>query len=137
MTLTHVERTDVYAVTGKPPLRGTPWDREIVPQQVKVTLHPADSGPAWAVTGVAVHGPHIEPDNMPGAQHCCYYSGDRLASVPDYGAEAVSLSLAAANADTNAGGDAKVGGEPERRDDTVTGTVPEVDPVSEVAASSA
>lgn len=96
MTLTHAERIDVYAVAGEAPLSGEEWEREIIPQQIKVTLRPAGDG-TWSAAGVGVHGPYTEADDMPGAQRCRYYSGDRLKELPDVAQDAVDSSLRLAN----------------------------------------
>jgi hypothetical protein len=96
VSLTHVERVDVYTITGQPPLRGGRWETEIVPQHVKVTLRAADAD-TWAVLSVGVHGPYVEPDDLAGTQRCHYYSGERLDELPDYGQEAMAASLAALN----------------------------------------
>lgn len=96
MTLTHAERVDVYAVADEAPLSGEEWEREIIPQQIKVTLRPADHG-TWSAVSVGVHGPYTEADDMPGSQRCRYYSGDRLQGLPDVVQDAVESSLRLAN----------------------------------------
>jgi hypothetical protein len=96
VSLTHVERVEVYTITGQPPLRGGRWETEIAPQQVKVTLHPVGAD-TWAVLSVGVHGPCLAPDDIPDRQRCHYYSGERLDELPDYGQEAMAASLAALN----------------------------------------
>lgn len=97
MTLTHSERVDVYAVTGQPPFSGAHWEREITPQQVKVTLRPADDN-TWTVVSVSIHGTYTEPDDMPGTLRCHYYSGERLTVLPDFAKEAIASSLTVSEA---------------------------------------
>jgi hypothetical protein len=94
--ITHTERVDIYSVTDEPPVTAGGWERDLAPQQVKVTLR-SDAENTWSPIGVSVLGPYVDADGMPGTQRCHYYSGDRIAQLPGFANDALVESVRLAN----------------------------------------